>query len=93
MAAPPDEPRDREKVNQAVHNGLRLDPLRSAGTADNTAFRKRRNRIVGPTSKKPPPELRTVTAFDSALVTHQKKKGRKDRDGFRLMQGYARERL
>jgi hypothetical protein len=34
MALPPDERRDREKVNEAVREGLRLGPLRPAGTAD-----------------------------------------------------------
>jgi hypothetical protein len=29
MALPPDERRDREKVNEAVRDGLRLGPLRS----------------------------------------------------------------
>ena len=34
MALPPDERRDRAKVNAAVRDGLRLGPLRSAGSAD-----------------------------------------------------------
>ncbi len=34
MALPPDERRDREKVNAAVRDGLRLGPLRPAGSAD-----------------------------------------------------------
>jgi hypothetical protein len=34
MALPPDERRDRAKVNEAVREGLRLGPLRPAGTAD-----------------------------------------------------------
>jgi hypothetical protein len=34
MALPPDERRDRAKVNEAVREGLRLGPLRSAGSAD-----------------------------------------------------------
>lgn len=34
MALPPNERRDREKVNQAVRDGLALGPLRPAGTAD-----------------------------------------------------------
>jgi hypothetical protein len=31
MALPPDERRDRAKVNEAVREGLRLGPLRPAG--------------------------------------------------------------
>jgi hypothetical protein len=31
MALPPDERRDREKVNQAVREGLGLGPSRPAG--------------------------------------------------------------
>ena len=34
MALPPDERRDRTKVNEAVRDGLRLGPLRPAGSAD-----------------------------------------------------------
>src|SRR5712671_3106750 len=34
MALPPDERRDRAKVNVAVREGLRLGPLRPAGSAD-----------------------------------------------------------
>ena len=34
MALPPDERRDRAKVNAAVRDGLRLGPLRPAGSAD-----------------------------------------------------------
>jgi hypothetical protein len=34
MALPPDERRDREKVNEALREGLRLGPLRPAGSAD-----------------------------------------------------------
>jgi hypothetical protein len=34
MALPPDERRDREKVNQAVRDGIRLGPLRTAGSDD-----------------------------------------------------------
>jgi hypothetical protein len=34
MALPPDERRDRAKVNEAVRDGLRLGPLRPAGSAD-----------------------------------------------------------
>jgi hypothetical protein len=34
MALPPDERRDREKVNEAVREGLRLGPLRPAGSED-----------------------------------------------------------
>jgi hypothetical protein len=34
MALPPDERRDRAKVNAAVREGLKLGPLRSAGSAD-----------------------------------------------------------
>ena len=34
MALPPDERRDRAKVNEAVREGLRLGRLRPAGTAD-----------------------------------------------------------
>src|SRR6266478_4202747 len=33
-ALPPDQRRDREKVNAAVRDGLRLGPLRPAGSAD-----------------------------------------------------------
>jgi len=34
LALPPDERRDRAKVNEAVRDGLRLGPLRPAGSAD-----------------------------------------------------------
>ena len=34
MALPPDERRDRAEVNEAVREGLRLGPLRPAGSAD-----------------------------------------------------------
>ena len=34
MALPPDERRDRAKVNAAVREGFKLGPLRPAGTAD-----------------------------------------------------------
>jgi hypothetical protein len=34
MALPPDERRDHAKVNEAVCDGLKLGPLRPAGTAD-----------------------------------------------------------
>jgi len=34
MALPPNERRDRAKVNEAVREGLRLGPLRPAGSAD-----------------------------------------------------------
>jgi hypothetical protein len=34
MALPPDERRDREKVNAAVREGIRLSQLRDAGSAD-----------------------------------------------------------
>jgi hypothetical protein len=34
MALPPDERRDRAKVNEAARGGLRLGPLRPAGSAD-----------------------------------------------------------
>jgi hypothetical protein len=34
MALPPDKRRDREKVNAAVRDGLRLGPLQSVGSAD-----------------------------------------------------------
>jgi hypothetical protein len=34
MVLPPDERRDRAKVNEAVPEGLRLGPLRPAGSAD-----------------------------------------------------------
>jgi hypothetical protein len=34
MALPPDERRDRAKVKEAVRNGLRLGPLRPAGSED-----------------------------------------------------------
>jgi len=33
-ALPPDERRDRDKVNAAVRDGLRLGPVRLAGSAD-----------------------------------------------------------
>ena len=34
MALPPDERRDRDEVKAAVPDGLKLGPLRPAGTAD-----------------------------------------------------------
>jgi hypothetical protein len=34
MAPPPDERRDRAKVNEAVRDALKLGPLRPAGSAD-----------------------------------------------------------
>jgi hypothetical protein len=34
MALPPDERRDRAKVNEAVREGLRRGPLRPAGSED-----------------------------------------------------------
>jgi len=34
MALPPTERRDRAKVNEAVRDGIRLGPLRPAGSAD-----------------------------------------------------------
>jgi len=34
MALPPDERRDRAKVNEAARDGLKLGPLRPAGTED-----------------------------------------------------------
>jgi hypothetical protein len=34
MALPPDERRDRARVNEAVRDGLQLGPLRPAGSAD-----------------------------------------------------------
>ena len=34
MALPPEERCDRAKVNEAVREGLRLGPLRPAGSAD-----------------------------------------------------------
>jgi len=34
MALPPDERRDRAKVNEAVRDGLKLGPLRPAGSED-----------------------------------------------------------
>ena len=34
MALPPDERRDRAKVNAALRDGLRFGPLRPAGSAD-----------------------------------------------------------
>jgi len=40
MALPPDERRDRTKVNEAVRDGLRLGPLRPAGSADQYAVPK-----------------------------------------------------
>ena len=38
MALPPDERRDRDEVNAEVRDGLKLGPLGSAGTEDDTAF-------------------------------------------------------
>ena len=34
MALPPEERRDRPRVNQAVRDGLKLGPLRPAGSED-----------------------------------------------------------
>jgi len=34
MALPPDERRDRPRTNEAVRDGLKLGPLRPAGSAD-----------------------------------------------------------
>jgi hypothetical protein len=34
MALPPDERRDRDKINEAVRDRLKLGPLRPAGSAD-----------------------------------------------------------
>ena len=34
MALPPEERRDRAKVNEAVRDGIAFGPLRPAGTAD-----------------------------------------------------------
>jgi hypothetical protein len=34
MAMPPDERRDRAKVNEAVRDSLKLGPLRPAGSGD-----------------------------------------------------------
>ena len=34
MALPPNEQRDRAKVNEVVRDGLHLGPLRPAGSAD-----------------------------------------------------------
>jgi len=34
MALPPDERRDRARINEAVRDGLKLGPLRLAGSAD-----------------------------------------------------------
>jgi hypothetical protein len=34
MALPPEERRDREKVNEAVRDSIALGPLRPAGSAD-----------------------------------------------------------
>jgi hypothetical protein len=34
MALPPNERRDRAKVNEAVREGIRLGPMRPAGSAD-----------------------------------------------------------
>ena len=39
MALPPDERRDRRRINEAVRDGLKLGPLRPAGSADCTAPR------------------------------------------------------
>jgi hypothetical protein len=40
MALPSDERRDRAKVNEAVRDGLELDPLRPAGSADQVGVPK-----------------------------------------------------
>jgi hypothetical protein len=45
MTLLPEERLDREKVNEAVRDGLILDPLRPAGRLTNTAFRERQNSI------------------------------------------------
>ena len=34
MALPPDERRDRPRINEAVRDGLKLGPLRPAGSVD-----------------------------------------------------------
>ncbi|MGB9054020.1 MAG: hypothetical protein WCC54_17125, partial [Pseudolabrys sp.] len=49
MGLPPDERRDRTKVNGAVRDGLRLDPLRPAGSADLYGVPRRRSSAT-PTS-------------------------------------------
>lgn len=38
MALPPDERRDRAKVNEAVRDGLKLGPLRPAGSEDRYGY-------------------------------------------------------
>jgi hypothetical protein len=43
MALPPDERRDREKVNAAVRDGLALGPERLPAQRTSTTFRRRRN--------------------------------------------------
>ena len=40
MALPPDERRDRAKVNEAVREGLKLGEQRAAGTADQNGVPK-----------------------------------------------------
>jgi hypothetical protein len=40
MALPPDERRDRVKVNEAVREGLKLGEQRAAGTADQNGVPK-----------------------------------------------------
>jgi hypothetical protein len=42
MALPPEERRDRPKVNQAVRDGLKLGPLRPAGSEDLSGVPKAR---------------------------------------------------
>jgi hypothetical protein len=44
MALPPDERRDRAKVNEAVRERIRLDRCGPLGVRTYMAFRKRRNR-------------------------------------------------
>jgi hypothetical protein len=47
MALPPDERRDREKVNAAVRDGLALGPERLPAQRTSTTFRRRRNFRLG----------------------------------------------
>lgn len=44
MALPPDERRDRDEVNAAVRDGLKLGPLRAGAPPTSTTFRRRPNK-------------------------------------------------
>jgi len=48
VALPPDERRDRAKVNEAVRDGLKLGPLRPAGSADQYGVPRRRSSVPQP---------------------------------------------